>query len=88
MSILDEPKYTMAEAARRVGVHVATIFRWKLKGVRGHKLPTVVIGGRRYVLQKDLDAFLAALNEHRIGDDDDAERRANEAGKQLDARGV
>jgi hypothetical protein len=57
-SILDSERYTLREAAQRLNVHVASVWRWVLHGVRGRKLPTVLIGGRRFVLRRDLEAFL------------------------------
>lgn len=50
------------ELARREGLHPATIWRWLLHGVRGHKLRSVRVGGRRFVLDDDWQAFCAALN--------------------------
>lgn len=61
--ILSDARLTMAETARACGgVAVSTVWRWTLKGVRGVRLRTVHLGGRRYVLRSDLDAFLAAIN--------------------------
>jgi hypothetical protein len=51
-------KRSLAEVARQLDVHVATVWRWATRGVRGRRLTTIVIGGRRYVLNADLDAFL------------------------------
>mgnify|MGYP000999353418 CR=1 FL=1 len=38
--------------------HVQTVWRWLLKGVRGRKLASVLIGGRRMVTGHDLLDFL------------------------------
>jgi hypothetical protein len=40
----------------------ATLWRWALRGVRGHKLATIVIGGRRYSSRRAFDDFIRALN--------------------------
>ena len=40
--------------------HRSTLHRWCLRGVRGVKLVTVLVGGRRYVAKKDLAAFIEA----------------------------
>jgi hypothetical protein len=37
---------------------LATIVRWHRIGVRGRKLPTVLIGGRRFVSLAQLDRFI------------------------------
>jgi hypothetical protein len=49
-------------AARLCGVDVSTLHRWRVHGLRGHKLPTFRIGGKRYVLRSALEAFLGAVN--------------------------
>lgn len=53
----------MSEVARRLGVHTSSVWRWKLRGSGGRKLRTLSVGGRRYVLVEDLEAFLAAGQE-------------------------
>ena len=53
----------MNEVARRLGVHTSSVWRWKLRGSGGRKLRTFLVGGRRYVLIADLEAFLAAGHE-------------------------
>jgi len=40
--------------------HLATIWRWAQRGVRGIKLETVAIGGRRYVSPEAVERFIAA----------------------------
>jgi hypothetical protein len=41
----------------------STFWRWALRGVRGRKLETVLIGGRRYSSREALDRFIRSLNE-------------------------
>jgi len=56
---------SFAAAARSMApgsLHVSTISRWVIRGVEGLKLPTVAIGGRRYIRRADLLEFLALLN--------------------------
>jgi hypothetical protein len=47
---------------RQVGkaCHAAqpTVHRWVNLGIRGHVLPSFRIGGRRFILKKDLERFL------------------------------
>ena len=40
----------------------ATLHRWKLHGVRGIKLETCLVGGRRYTSEQAIERFIAALN--------------------------
>jgi hypothetical protein len=57
-----EARVSLCKAARMLGVTPKSIARWARVGVRGVILPTVRVGGRVFVLNADLDAFLAAIN--------------------------
>jgi hypothetical protein len=41
---------------------LATLHRWRLNGVRGVKLETVLIGGMRYTSREAIARFIAAQN--------------------------
>lgn len=41
---------------------LATLHRWRLNGVRGVKLETVLIGGLRYTSREAIDRMIAAQN--------------------------
>ena len=56
-------RFKVREAAQALDKHTSTLFRWNLRGVRGHRLRMVLIGGQRYVLRRDLIAFLRAIND-------------------------
>jgi len=58
----DKEHFNLREVASALDVHAATVWRWALKGLRGIKLPTFLVGGRRYVRREDLESFLDALN--------------------------
>ncbi|MBA3312627.1 MAG: helix-turn-helix domain-containing protein [Planctomycetota bacterium] len=62
-SIIDAERLSLSKAARTLGVHVSTLHRWRLNGVRGHRLRVVRIGGRSYVLRDELERFVAALSD-------------------------
>ena len=52
--------FRLTEVAQMLRVHVGSIYRWTApRGVRGRRLRTVLIGGRRAVLPSDLETFLA-----------------------------
>lgn len=85
---LTAKRYSLTEVAKLLHVHPSTVWRWKLRGVRGHRLQTVVIGGTRYVLEADLNKFLVAMNDGVVPLDDDHDARATVAAAQLDALGV
>jgi hypothetical protein len=63
---LAESLLVLSLAAREVpgssgnGVHNSTVWRWALRGIRGIRLETVVIGGVRYTSREALDRFIRA----------------------------
>src|SRR5262249_8460860 len=59
---LDAPRIEIRTVAKRTGVDLTTAWRWILKGVRGVKLKSIRVGARRFVLERDLAAFLAELS--------------------------
>jgi predicted site-specific integrase-resolvase len=54
---------TLAEAAEYFGVAPNTLRRWMADGVRGVKLPTLYVGGRRFVRRADAARFLEEIQE-------------------------
>lgn len=91
MTTLNEAdRYTVNALARREHLHVSTIWRWLLHGVRGTRLRSVRVGGRRFVLESDWLAFSAALNSDLADAPSDptpadVTARAERAGRELDA---
>lgn len=66
-SILSEDRLTFKEAAKILGVHLASVWRFALKGSRGVKLESALIGaGKRYTTRQALDRFLDRLNKREI----------------------
>lgn len=69
-----DPLLTLSELAalrtlprRRGGtkLHTSTLARWATRGVRGVRLPSVVVGGSRCSTERALHAFFAELAEVR-----------------------
>jgi Protein of unknown function (DUF1580) len=60
---IDKKPITLAEAARLLPKrpNPATLWRWRTKGVRGVRLKTSMIGGRRYVTRAALQQFIEAV---------------------------
>lgn len=54
---LDEERYTFKEVAKKTKVSLSSVWRWYLTGTKGRKLESVLIGGRRFVLKSQLEAF-------------------------------
>lgn len=42
--------------------HVSTLWRWRMRGVRGIRLETILIGGRRFTSREAIERFVAAIN--------------------------
>ena len=58
-----EHAVSFAEAARLLPgrPHIATLWRWHSRGVRGVRLETIVIGGRRFTTTESLQRFADRL---------------------------
>lgn len=63
MDVLDQELMPLAEACKRLPgrPNLATLWRWRTVGVRGVKLATVLVGGRRMVSPAMLNAFCLAV---------------------------
>ena len=60
LQMIDSKRLSITHAAARLNVHVATVWRWIQHGVRGRRLRSVMVGGRRYIEVHELEAFLAS----------------------------
>lgn len=59
--------------------HVSTLHRWRLRGVKGHKLSTEMWGGRRFIRASALQDFVdkvTAAADIRSGDRQPSRRRS------------
>ena len=86
----DFVRHTINQLARREQLHVSTIWRWLLHGVRGVKLRSIRVGGRRFILESDWRAFDTALNVDLTDAPVDptptaVTARAERAGRELDS---
>ncbi len=43
-------------------IPVATVHRWCSRGVRGTRLRSILIGGKRFIERADLEVFQASIN--------------------------
>ncbi len=59
IDLSSEHLLSLAEAAKTLPgrPHSSTIWRWHSRGVRGIRLETVVIGGRRFTSRESLERF-------------------------------
>jgi len=67
IDLASESVLTLSAAAREVpslsgrGVHVSTVWRWALRGCRGVRLETLMVGGVRYTSREALQRFAERL---------------------------
>ena len=63
MKRVQDERLTVTRAARELfQVAPETAWRWAMRGVRGTKLESFVIGGRRFTTREACERFLARLN--------------------------
>lgn len=86
MSIISDRLIPLAEAAKRLPgrPHVSTLHRWRTRGVRGIRLRTMKIGGRRVVALSDLEDFVAAVTAASDGERPAAPRSSKQGQRQRD----
>lgn len=53
---------SFADAAKVLGCHLGTVWRYSSTGVRGVKLESWLIGGKRVTSADSIESFLRALN--------------------------
>lgn len=58
LDLLTEDTMSLAEAAEVVNVHVATIHRWRSRGLAGIQLETLRLGGKIVTSQQALTRFI------------------------------
>ncbi len=58
--LLAASRLSLSELARREGVSIPTTWRWAQRGVRGVKIETFAIGGRRYTTTEAFQRFVEA----------------------------
>lgn len=62
IDIASETLLSLPDAARHLPgqPHASTVFRWASRGVRGVRLETCLVGGRRYTSRQALQLFAEA----------------------------
>jgi len=94
--LLSESRISMTELARKLDVTIPTIWRWRQRGVRGIKLETFMIGGRRYTTDEAHRRFVEAVTRAADGPQPSTVARTNRqrevaidrAEAELDAAGI
>ena len=96
VNIQSESALSLSQAARSLPgrPHLSTIHRWRLNGVRGVRLETFLVGGRRFTSREALDRFSERVTAAANGEP--APRRTNrqraaaisQAERELNAAGI
>jgi Protein of unknown function (DUF1580) len=65
MDMEKESLIRLAQAAQELPgrPHLSTVVRWSLRGIKGVRLETVVVGGRRFTSREAIRRFHASLNQ-------------------------
>ncbi len=62
--------------------HLASLYRWFQRGVRGVKLETILVGGKRFTSREALQRFADHLTAADAGDSPPADSRRRQKEKQ------
>ncbi len=60
--LLAEPRISFSELAQRENVHISTVWRWALRGCKGHKLESFNVGGKEFTTLPAYERWLAKIN--------------------------
>ncbi len=56
--LIDEPRLSLTQLAKEQDCNVTTCWRWAQRGVRGVRLETYNVGGRRYTTRPAVRRFI------------------------------
>lgn len=94
INLTSESLLSFAEAAKRLPSrpNLSTLHRWRFAGVRGVKLETCLIGGKRYTSIEALERFSCRLTDgelpHASRTLSTSRRAIKDAESRLDSAGV
>jgi hypothetical protein len=60
--VVGEPM-SLREVAAELAVSPTTVARWCTRGIRGHKLPCLALGKRKFVARRSLIGWIRLINE-------------------------
>lgn len=85
-SLLDEPRLSLTQAARKLGCHVSALHRWRQAG----RISFMRVGGRSFLAVAELERFIGARSDPPVADAvrDDFAKRAAAANARCEAIGL
>src|SRR5437868_8975624 len=60
--LLSEARMSLTQLAKREKVNVSTVWRWALRGCRGHVLESFRVGGRTYTTEAAFERWIVKIN--------------------------
>jgi hypothetical protein len=88
--LLHETRIALTRLAQEQKVSVPTAWRWSTRGVKGHTLETLSVGGRKYTTREAFSRFVSRTSGEKVVQVesprqrqraiDQAERRAEQLG--------
>jgi Protein of unknown function (DUF1580) len=61
-NLLPETRLSFAQLAHKERVAIATVWRWDQSGIRGVRLESLKIGGRKFTTAEAFERFIVATN--------------------------
>lgn len=89
--LLTELRISFNDLSKELDVSVSTVWRWTVRGIRGHRLESFSLGGRRFTTRAAFTRFLIATNRGRIESGETSrqrERRIEQAEGRADELGI
>lgn len=92
--LLEEERITLTKLAKELDVHTGTVRRWAQRGIKGIRLETFCIGGRRYTTRGAQRRFVVATSDAGAPSKPpripcpERQRRIDAAKRRLDEMGV
>lgn len=83
MDILSETRLSLTELARREGVAIPTVWRWRKKGVKGVRLETFVVGSKPWTTEEAFARFVQRTTAVADGQQAPAARTARQRQKAI-----
>lgn len=64
--LLLEPRISFGDLARREEVNISTVWRWSLRGCKGHQLESFNVGGKKFTTLPAFERWLAKINGEKL----------------------
>jgi hypothetical protein len=68
INLLSEQRISVNDLAAENSVTPGTVWRWLLTGLNGHRLESVLLGGRRFTSREALNRWLEKVNRERMAE--------------------